>query len=173
MNYICFFTATILNWRNLLIADKYKDIIINSMRFLVKDNRVNIYAFVIMPNHLHLLWKVRENRKQVDIQRDFLKYTSQKIKFDPQENNPKLLEEFYVGARDRKYQIWERNALTSRLPSEEIIVQKINYIHMNPIRGKWKLAGELIDYKYSSARFYYEDKDDWGFLTHYVNLEDE
>jgi hypothetical protein len=42
---------------------------------------------------------------------------------------------------------------------------------MNPIRGKWKLAGELIDYKYSSARFYYED--DWGFLTHYVNLEDE
>jgi len=66
-----------------------------------------------------------------------------------------------------------RNALTSRLQSEEIIVQKINNIHQNPIRGNWNLSEEILDYKYSSARFYYKGIDDWGFLTHYSNLEDE
>ncbi len=77
--------------------------------------------------------------------------------------------QFYVNAKDRKYQIWERNALTSRLTSLELIEQKINYIHANPIRDKWQLADEITDYKYSSARFYYEGKDDWGFLTHYMD----
>ena len=76
------------------------------MIFLVEDKRVNIYAFVIMPNHIHIVWKLRRCGKPEDVQRDFLKYTAQKIKYDLQEQNPKLLDEFYVGVSDRKYQIW-------------------------------------------------------------------
>jgi len=173
MNYISFFTATILNWKELLVIDKYKDIIINSLRFLVVNRRIEIYAFVIMPNHIHLVWKLKGDNKKEDVQRDFLKYTAQKIIFDLKTHKPKLLQEFFVGKRDRKYQIWERNALTSRLPSEEIIVQKINYIHLNPIRGKWNLSEEITEYKYSSAKFYYGGVDNWGFLTHYSSAVTE
>ncbi len=170
-HYITFFTATILEWKPLLKNDIYKDIIISSFRFLVRDKRADIYAFVIMPNHIHLLWKIKNGKKYEDVQRDFMKYTGQKLKLKLGDDNPGLLKEFYVGARDRQYQIWERNPLSSRMPSEEILVQKLNYIHANPIRGKWNLCKEFIDYKYSSASFYYGFDNEWDFLTHYAAAE--
>ncbi len=173
MQYISFFTATILNWKHLLLDDRYKDIIISSMKFLVDEKRTAIYAFVIMPNHIHLVWKIANNCKKEDVQRDFLKYTAQKMKLKLKDENPEKLKSFYVGAKDRKYQFWERNPLTSRLPSEELIVQKINYIHANPIRGKWNLCKEFTDYKYSSASFYYSESKEWDFLTHYADAVDE
>ncbi|NOS84041.1 MAG: T9SS type A sorting domain-containing protein [Ignavibacteria bacterium] len=125
MQYISFFTATILNWKHLLLDDLYKDIIISSMKFLVSDKRTVIYAFVIMPNHIHVVWNIANDRKKEDVQRDFLKYTAQKMKLKLKDEDPEKLKTFFVGARDRKYQFWERNPLTSRLPSEELIVQKI------------------------------------------------
>jgi REP element-mobilizing transposase RayT len=75
-----FFTATNLEWKTLLQRDKYKDMVIESMRYLVEDRRVIIYGFVIMPNHLHLIWQLRAGRKREDVQRDFLKHTAQEIK---------------------------------------------------------------------------------------------
>ena len=53
--YCNFFTATNLEWKKLLLRDIYKDIIIGSMRHLVKNKRVIVYGFVIMPNHIYLL----------------------------------------------------------------------------------------------------------------------
>ena len=50
-----FYTATILEWKPLLKQDKYKDVIIESLRFLVFEKRINLYAFVIMSNHVHLI----------------------------------------------------------------------------------------------------------------------
>jgi putative transposase len=159
MNYVSFFTSTILYWKPLLLNDKYKDIKIDSMKFLVKDERVFIYAFVIMPNHIHLVWQVKKDIIPSDVQRDFLKFTAQKIKLDLRDNNPALLKEYYVGAKDREYQFWERNPLTSRLPTNKLIEQKISYIHANPVRGKWDLAADFTKYKYSSARYYCEGID--------------
>ena len=152
----------------MLLDDRYKDIIISSMKFLVKEKRVAIYAFVIMPNHIHLVWKIANNRKKEDVQRDFLKYTAQKMKLKLKDEDPDKLKLFYAGAKDREYQFWERKLLTSKLPTEEIIVQKINYIHANPIRGKWNLCKEFTDYKYSSASFYYKENSKWDFLTQYT-----
>ena len=54
IDYPQFFTATNLKCQPLLKPDKYKDIIISSMDFLVTDKRVIIYGFVIMHNHLHI-----------------------------------------------------------------------------------------------------------------------
>jgi putative transposase len=138
------------------------------MKFLVTDGRAVIYAFVIMPNHIHLVCKIAEDRKKEDVQRDFLKYTAQKMKLKLIDEEPEKLKPFHVGAKDREYQFWERNPLTSRLPTEEIIVQKINFIHANPIRGKWNLCKEFTDYKYSSASFYHKEKNEWDFLTNYA-----
>ena len=71
-----FFTATNLEWKMLLKSNKYKDIIVESMRFIVNDNRVMIYGFVIMPNHIHIIWQMKAGRKREDVQRDFLKHTA-------------------------------------------------------------------------------------------------
>jgi len=49
-----YFTATILDWQHLLKPDKYKDIIIQSLQFLVKEKRIELNAFAIMSNHIHL-----------------------------------------------------------------------------------------------------------------------
>ena len=159
-----FFTATNLEWKKLLADDKYKDIVIESMRFLVKDRRVIIYGFVIMENHIHIIWQLQSGMKRKDVQRDFLKFTAQRIKKDMMQNHLEVLENFNVNAKDRKYQFWERNPLSIEIWSEKVLLQKLKYIHENPIRaGLCKYAD---DYKYSSALFYKYGKDNWGFLTH-------
>ncbi|MBX3241602.1 MAG: transposase [Chitinophagaceae bacterium] len=160
-----FFTATNLEWKKLLLLDKYKDIVIKSMRFLVKNNRVIINAFVIMPNHLHLIWQIRNGHRPDAVQRDFLKFTAQRIKADLLINHLQVLAYFKVNAKDREYQFWERNPLSIELRTNAVYEQKLDYIHRNPVRaGLCKLPE---DYKYSSAKFYETGIDDFGFLTHY------
>ena len=167
--HIAFFTATILYWNKLLKPDKYKQIILESLRFLVKDKRVKVYGFVIMPNHIHLLWKMEEPHIREEVQRDFLKFTAQQIRYDLQINHPRVLEHFKVDAKDRQYQIWERNPLSVYCCSQAVAEQKLNYIHNNPVQEKWRLARLPEDYYYSSASFYLKNKDDFGFLTHYLD----
>ncbi len=72
-----------------------------------------MYSFVIMPNHIHLICQVQPGDKREDVQRDFLKFTGQKIKYDLMENNKELLQQFNVNAKDRQYQFWERNPLST------------------------------------------------------------
>ncbi len=149
-----FFTATILEWKPLLKEDKYKDIIVNSLIFLVEHQRVKVFSFVIMPNHLHLIWQIQPGHERTDVQRDFLKYTAQKIRFDLIDNNPELLNKFEVNARDRKYQFWERNTLSVDLYNHHTFIQKLDYIHYNPLHERWNLSISPEAYHYSSALFY-------------------
>jgi len=167
-HYIQFFTATILWWKSLLKPDKYKEIIIDSLKFLVENHRVKVYGFVIMPNHIHLVWKINENYLLKDVQRDFLKYTAQQIKFDLIKNHPTVLPHFEVNLKDRQYQFWERNPLSIDLYSLKVIEQKLSYIHGNPLKGKWLLANSPDKYWFSSYRFYEMNIDEFGFLTHYL-----
>src|SRR6478735_1723909 len=166
-NHTLFFTATVLDWKNLLKPDKYKDIVIESLGFLVKDKRVEVNAFVIMQNHIHLIWQMLNNHKRENVQRDFLKFTAQKIKTDLIKNHPQVLSKFEVNAKDRRYQFWERNPLSVDLYTEAVFIQKLEYIHLNPVQAQ--LCSLPEEYWYSSARFYEIGIDDFGFLTHYVH----
>ena len=167
-HYIQFFTATNLWWKKLLKPDKYKQIIVDSLAFLVENNRVKVYGFVIMPNHIHVVWKINENHKREDVQRDFLKFTAQQIKQDLEVNHPAVLPHFEVNLKDRKYQFWERNPLSVDLYSRKVVHQKLVYIHNNPLQDKWQLVERPEDYWFSSYRFYEFGVDDFGFLTHYL-----
>jgi putative transposase len=159
-----FFTATILEWRMLLQPEAYKKILLESLAFLAKENRVLIFAYVIMDNHIHIIWQPVGNYSNTNIQLSFLRFTAQQIKFDLQKNNPVMLEEFRVNAKDREYQFWERNPLHIELFSNKACWQKIEYIHNNPVKaGLCKLAE---NYAFSSACFYYTGVDKWGYLTH-------
>lgn len=164
-----FFTATILEWKHLLKPDKYKDLIINSLRFLVENKRTKIYAFVLMPNHIHLIWQIDSAHSLEAVQRDFLKFTAQTIKADLKKNHLQVLENFLVNLKDRKYQIWERNPLTVDLFSPSVFLQKLNYIHQSPLQEKWNLADLPENYVYSSARFYQTGERNFSFLSHYLD----
>lgn len=161
-----FFTATILNWIPLLDTDEKKRIITNSFDFMVKDKRVKIYGFVVMPNHFHVLWSVNKAYRLEDIQRDILKFTAQKLKFSLLDTNDNRLEQFRSTQTDRAFQIWERRPKWKETISREMALQKLDYIHGNPMQGKWSLSDSAEEYKFSSASFYATGVDNWGFLTH-------
>lgn len=163
-----FFTATILNWQNVLAEDSFKDIIIDSLSFLKNEGSIVIYAFVIMPNHLHLIWQIQDGYKREKIQMRFLKYTGQKMKFRLIDTHDIRLEQFKTNASDRDYQFWERNSLSVDLWTPVIFDQKLNYIHDNPLQNKWQLAELPEQYKYSSANFYETGIDEFGLLTHHA-----
>jgi putative transposase len=157
-----YFTATILEWKFLLSNDQYKDIIIGSMRHFVENKKVMMHAFVIMNKHMHFPWYVIHPHKRENVQRDMLKFTSQMIIKDLRNNNTDRLQKFYVGAKDRKYQVWERNPLTVPVWSEEVLKQKLRYIHNNPVRAR--LCELPEDYKYSTAALYAGGVDIFGFI---------
>ena len=160
-----FFTASIKGFYKLLEHDKYKDIVINSLRFLVEDKRIKLYAFVIMPDHLHLIWQMQPLIHPQHVQRDFLKYTAQRIKHDLYKNNPELLSHFISDENDRTYQFWKRRALSIELRTDKVYRQKLDYIHWNPVKAGFCKLPE--DYKYSSALLYETGIDNWGFLSHH------
>lgn len=162
-----FFTATILEWKNLLQKNEYQDIVIESLRFFKKEGSIIVYGFVIMPDHLQLIWQVQDGFEKEKIQMRMLKFTGQQMKFRLKEMNAIFPEEFKVNTGDREYQFWERNALGIDLWNEKVFIQKLNYIHNNPVHPKWNLATSPENYKYSSAKFYETGVDDFGILTHY------
>ena len=67
---------------------------------------------------------------------------------------------------DREYQIWKREPLSIELFTEAVFMQKLEYIHYNPVEAGLCVYPEK--YYYSSARFYYDETDSFGMLTHYV-----
>jgi REP element-mobilizing transposase RayT len=162
-----FFTATIFEWKHLLTDDSYKDIIIKSLKFLKEEGSAVIYAFVIMPNHIHLVWQIQDGYKQDNIQLRFLKFTAQQMKFRLTDTNDFRLNHFAVNAKDRNYQFWERNSLSIDLWTPEVFMQKLDYVHNNPLQEKWHLAEFPEDYRYSSAKFYESGCDEFGLVTHF------
>ena len=94
-----------------------------------------------------------------------MKFTAQRLKRDLEINHPRALDSFQVDLKDRVYQFWQRNPLCIDLYDNKIIVEKLNYIHNNPVKAN--LCKESIDYRFSSAKFYNEIGDEFSFLTRF------
>jgi putative transposase len=169
-NPIIFFTATMLKWQPILNDNERKDIIISSLTYLYNSKKIKVGGFVVMPNHIHLILRLNDNYPRKDFQRDFLKYTAQQIKFHILKTNEKLLNNFVSTQKDRAFQIWERNPLSVELYNLGIVNQKLEYIHQNPCTEKWKLSESPNEYKYSSCRFYYNQLNEFNFITHINEL---
>jgi REP element-mobilizing transposase RayT len=74
-----FTTITNYNWLPVLSNDYHKDIVIEALRKRVSDDQVTIYAYVIMPNHLHIIWQLHDHLDKACFKRDFLKFTARSI----------------------------------------------------------------------------------------------
>ena len=162
--YADFITVTCLEWKPILEEDRFKDIIVESLSFLSKSKRVNVFAFVIMSNHFHLIWQMAGDNERENVQRDFLKYTSQQILKILRNEKSAMQDGLLVRSKDRKYQLWERNPLSIPLWSAQVIDQKLEYIHYNPVKAG--LCKYPWEYLYSSAGFYYNSDNRWEFLKH-------
>ncbi|MEO7586236.1 MAG: hypothetical protein ABIS74_24810, partial [Ferruginibacter sp.] len=67
-------------------------------------------------------------------------------------------------AANKKHEIWQRDSLGVEIYSVKVARQKLEYIHNNPVTGKWQLAKDYLSHRYSSARFYETGIDEFGFL---------
>jgi len=161
-----FFTATIYQWNHLLSDNRHKDIIIDSLKFLVTDKRIDLNAFVVMSNHIHLIWQPLDGFTPSDIQASFMKYTGQQLKRSLIKNDTEALASFKVNKYDREYQIWKREPLSIELISGDLFKQKLEYLHYNPVKAG--LCEKPEDYYYSSARFYFDGLDSFRMLTHFT-----
>lgn len=171
MRHAQFFTATILYWNYLLSHNSYKDIIVHALQHRVKLKQVRLYGFVIMPNHIHLLWLINPEIKVSDFQRDFLKYTARQIILKlKSEGSQQTIEKHTVQSKDRTIQIWERNSLSIDVYSRSVFNQKLDYIHNNPLQLKWQLVeNDPTKYRYSSALFYETGTDEFDMLIHFMD----
>ena len=96
----------------------------------------------------------------------FMKFTGHEFK---KMLSNKELESYRVESSSRNYQFWKRGSLPGELYSREVIEQKLDYIHHNPVQGKWNLCEDFVNYKYSSAAYYELGRDDFGFMSHYMD----
>jgi putative transposase len=162
-----FYTDTIINFKNLLLDDHMKMIIINSWQYLTQKNLVEIYGYVIMPNHIHLLWNILKLNGKESPAGSFTKYTAHEFKKYLQQNNPGLLQQYQSDKNDRSFQFWKRDPLAIPISTKDTFFQKLHYVHYNPTKEKWGLVTLPENYPWSSAGFYNNGHDEYNILTRY------
>ena len=156
---IYFVTMTIVHWIDLFTRKEYKHIFINSLRHCQNEKGLVVYAWCIMPSHVHLIVSTNEV-KLGSILRDLKKYTSREIRKEIELINESrkewLLRAFKSSGEKLKritnYKIWQDGNHPIALESNHFFDEKINYIHNNPV--KEEIVDEPESYWYSSARDY-------------------
>lgn len=157
-----FTTTTVVDWIDVFTRPIYKQIILDSLTYCQQEKGLDIYAWVLMTNHLHMVVGVRDDSIVIsDILRDFKKFTSKKIIACIEENSEEsrtiwMLDRFrFVGNNDKKiknFKFWRDKNHIEQIYSYDFFKQKVNYIHMNPVRQE--IVEHPEDYLYSSARDY-------------------
>src|SRR5690349_1913734 len=117
---IYFWTSTIHNWKPLLQSDKYKKLIVESLRLLAEQSKIVVYGFVIMPNHLHILWEVVNMNGKEMPHASFNKFTSHQFLNLLRYENPELLSAFKTEDKiERAHRFWQRDPLDVIMDSTE------------------------------------------------------
>jgi REP element-mobilizing transposase RayT len=156
-----FLTIQVVQWADIFTRLVYRDIVIDSLKYCQQNKGLEIYAYVIMSNHIHILVKSQNNNLS-DVIRDFKRHTSKRIietiGSEDESRRDWLLMLFRYAAkgnnRNNQYQVWTHENHAEELFSNDFIEQKLDYIHNNPVRSG--IVSKPEDYLYSSARNYYE-----------------
>jgi REP element-mobilizing transposase RayT len=139
-----FITITVIDWVDLFTRPTLKHVIVDSLKYCIKNKGLEINAFVLMPSHMHLIVKSNGKHKLETIIRDFKKYTSKEIiktiKEYPESRREWLLNKFsYAANRINKgvnYKVWKDGFHPVELSTTEMIEQRLNYIHNNPVEDE-------------------------------------
>jgi REP element-mobilizing transposase RayT len=148
-----FMTLTVLQWLPIFTRPATVEIVFSSLRHL-KNDGFNLYAYVILENHLHLI--AQSGQIDKDIAR-FKSFTArQLIEYLRTHRVDTLLKQLALyktpHKRDRQYQFWQEGVHPELISSDTVMRQKIEYIHNNPVQRGYVDSPE--HWRYSSARDY-------------------
>jgi len=149
----------VVNWIDLFTRDDYRKIVVESLRFCQEKKGLELFAWVLMSNHLHLIARSEKGDLSGTI-RDFKSYTSkgiiQRVMEGPESRREWMLNLFKIAAgkhqRNLSYQVWTHENHAVELLSNEFIWEKLEYLHNNPVRNG--IVKEVWEYRYSSALNY-------------------
>ena len=157
-----YITATVVDWIDIFTRQTYRDSIIESLDYCIKNKGMILYGYVIMSNHIHLIIQ-SEDGKLSDLIRDFKKFTAKnildKIQAVPESRKEWMLERFKLAAkkhtRNKNYQFWQYGNHAEEIYTNKFMWSKLDYIHLNPVRAC--LVEKASHYIYSSASNYIND----------------
>lgn len=154
-----FLTFTVVDWMDIFTRPVYKDIIVDSLNYCIREKELEVFSWCLMTNHLHLICRANGSITLSEIVRDLKKFTAKSvIAVIANENESRkdwLLDRMGWRAKQDKrisnYKFWKPDNhaiyLDKLLP--EMLMQKIEYIHMNPVVAA--IVSEPHHYLYSSA----------------------
>jgi REP element-mobilizing transposase RayT len=145
---------TIVEWIPLFFDPAIVSLILESVRFLQKERKFALYSYVIMENHMHLIASAPELGKAV---KEFKSFTARTIIDYLKDNNAipvleKLANAKLYHKKESTYQLWQEGSHPEEIYNEKMLIQKIMYIHNNPVKRGY--VDEPQHWRYSSARNY-------------------
>ena len=148
-----FLTCTVLHWVPVFTRTETVEILFDSLRYLTKEG-LKVYAYVVLENHMHIIAQSADLRHDVG---RFKSHTAKQVLTYLKENKAKTVLDqlaFYKKAHkgDRSYQFWQEGVHPEWIQSDEMMRQKIAYIHNNPVTRGY--VDEPEHWRYSSARNY-------------------
>ena len=159
-----FVTFTVVNWIDVFTRTEFKDLILDSIKYCQAEKGLEVYAWAIMTNHLHMIIGTNKNPFN-EIVRDLKRFTSRKLKeiiyIHPKESRKEWIIDLMTqtgegNSNNKSWQFWQQHNHPVQLYSPKVIRQKLDYIHLNPARAGF--VEEPWYWKYSSAVDYYADK---------------
>ena len=158
-----FVTLQVVEWIDIFSREIYRKIIVENLEYCRKNKGLEIYAWVIMSNHIHLLLKSNTEELSNTL-RDFKSFTSKKI-LEAIENGSESRKEWMLKLfkeaafkykRNSEYQFWTHENHAEYIFSNKFMEQKLEYIHNNPVRAG--IVEKPEEYRYSSAIDYADGK---------------
>ena len=155
-----FLTFQVVEWVDVFSRKLYVDIVLDSLRYCRENKGLKVWAYVIMTNHVHVIVSHPDGFLS-DTLRDLKRFTAVQILKAIEENKHEsrktwMLSQFAFAAKKHKrnsqYQFWRHDNHAIELDSHKFIMQKMVYIHENPIRAGF--VEEAEHWMYSSQRNY-------------------
>jgi len=154
-----YLTLQVVSWIDIFSRQRYRDIIIESLEYCQQKKGLQVFAYVIMSNHIHLIVNSPMGGLSNTIG-DFKKFTSKaiikSIQTDVESRREWMLDLFKHHADSHKrntgYQFWTHENHAIVLYTNSFIEDKLTYLHENPVRAG--LVENPEDYLYSSAQNY-------------------
>lgn len=154
-------TFTCFNWLPLIDIINGYDIVYNWFNYLKQQGHY-IAGYVIMPNHVHAMIGFRQTSQDINViignGKRFMAYEIINRLKEKGENTliAKLEQsvEPVRKAKNKKHDVWELSFDWKQCETLDFILQKLNYYHRNPCKGKWELCTNPADYVHSSAKYY-------------------
>ncbi len=155
---VYFVSFAVQGWVDVFTRNEYKDILVENLKFCQENKGLEIFAWCIMTNHVHLIIRAASNILLPDILRDYKKFTSKEIKKTIITNFRESRKEWLLKQFETPegFRFWRGDNKPIELWSNKVIDHKIDYIHQNPVEEGLVFKAE--DYVYSSAIDYAGEK---------------